>query len=53
MYNQIKSVEEMTDTVYQWDCGFWYDLDVSEKTLEQKVELLEQNILYKKEGDGE
>lgn len=53
MYNQIKSVEEMPDTIYSWDCGFWYDLDVSEKTLEQKIALLEQNVLYKKEGDDE
>lgn len=52
MYEQIKNLEEMPNTIYQWDCGFWYDLDVSEKSDSEKENLLATNVLYKKVENG-
>lgn len=47
-YIKITSVKDMTDKVYQTDAGWWYDMDVSSKSIEEKEDLLKMNILYKK-----
>lgn len=50
-YTRITSAEDMPDNniVYQNDCGWWYDWDLSGKSEDELETLFQTNIIYKRE----
>lgn len=52
-YKQITSPEEIPENgiVYQWDCGFWYDWDLSGKCEGELENLFTTNLIYVKVGE--
>lgn len=53
IYKRILSTKELPSdkVVYQWDSGFWYDWDLSNKSDEELGILFQSNIIYVKESD--
>lgn len=52
-YKQITSPEDIPENgiVYQWDCGFWYDWDLSGKCEGELENLFTTNLIYVKVGE--
>ena len=52
-YKQITSPEDIPENgiVYQWDCGFWYDWDLSGKCEYELENLFNTNLIYVKVGE--
>lgn len=52
-YKQVTSPEDIPENgiVYQWDCGFWYDWDLSGKGEDELENLFNTNLIYVKVGE--
>lgn len=52
-YKKITSTEDIPENgiVYQWDCGFWYDWDLSGKCEYELENLFNTNLIYVKIGE--
>ena len=52
-YKQITSPEDIPENeiVYQWDCGFWYEWDLSGKGEYELENLFNTNLIYVKVGE--
>jgi|TARA_A100001391_G_scaffold33224_2_gene17968 hypothetical protein len=51
-YTQIHTYKDLPENniVYQNDCGWWYDWDLSGKSVDELETLFQTNIIYKREG---